>query len=208
MHWRLDGYDNETQGFTILRPPHPPPEGFRFHKKFRSLACPVCWRIDELKALKKGIPEGVELPRKRTDHLISQDGWDVVSERFKSVLNSIKGLKASFFPIPGHEDYFVLVPKDLIRPAVESMKFYKPGKWPKSEKEGPFQLRKEPCSGCGRPRYGWRPDWFEAPPETVFAGVIIEIQGKMSISIIMNDEVADALKAAKLTGWRKLALKS
>lgn len=208
MHWVLDGYDNDTKGFMILKAPQLTADGSRVREEYRSLACPICRRIDEMKAFKKGIPEDVVLPKKRTDHLISLDGWDVVSERFKSALSSIKGVKAAFFPIPGHDDYFVVVPKELIRPAVESMRFYKVGKFPKSEREGPFQLGEHPCRGCGRPIYGWRSDWYEAPPGTVFAGVVLEIEGRMSIAIIMNDEVADALKAAKLTGWRKLALKS
>lgn len=208
MHWVLDGYDNQTKGFMILKAPQLNADGSRVREEHQSLACPVCRRIDELKALKKRIPDGVALPKRRTDLLISLDGWDVVSERFKSVLCSLKGVKASFFPIPGHDDYFVLLPKELIRPPVETMKFYKPGKWPKSEREGPFQLRQQPCSGCGRPGYGWRSDWFEAPSGTVFSGVVIEIEGRMSIAIIMNDDVVEALKTAKLTGWRKLALKS
>lgn len=208
MHWQLDGYDSNTDGFTILKAPKLAPDGTRLREEYRSLACPICRRIDELKAFRKGIPGGIIFPNKRTDHLISLDGWDVVSGRFKSVLSSIKGVEASFFPIPGQDDYFVVVPKELIRPSVETMKFYKAGKWPKSEQEGPFQLRMAPCSSCGRPVYGWRSNWYQAPPETVFAGVIVEIEGRMSIAIIMNDDVVNALKAAKLTGWRKLALKS
>ena len=203
MHWQIGTYDNHDS-IRILKKPASKEE-FRFREEYRDIACGTCGRIDELAALRRGIHHDVELPKKTTDFVRSNDHWYLISAKARDVLLQLKGVQAEFLEIPSSPSHFVVIPKKLIYPPPRT-KFYGSNPFPKQGDV--FQMRRRPCKGCGRPVIGWRNDWFDAPAATVFSGVVLEIEGGMSIPIIMNDDVVSALKAAKLTGWRKHALKS
>jgi hypothetical protein len=203
MHWELSGFDR-ADSFSLLWECPSQSNVIGLRDCYRDLLCSKCGRIDEFKALQRGLALDVKAPRRSTDLNFSNDAWLVVSGRARKVLDDISGVDVTYYDMPNDPDYFVLVPNVLL---------YPPRNAPFSTSPYPvdgmtFRMSRHPCEECGRPQIGWYPDQFDAPSDTIVSGVVLDIEGGRSIAIIVNDNVVKALKKAKLTGWRKQALKS
>jgi hypothetical protein len=202
-YWTIDGYDRKAE-FWILRE-RLENGALGFRDEYLGLVCNDCGRVDELRALKRGISIYVHTPTRATDYLISDDRFKVVSSRMKKVLESITGVEVRFFQLPEDPNFWVLYPVKLFKPP-KSTRFYGPTERPR---EGDvFQIRSKACTGCGRyVEVTWREEWFRVPRPVKLAGVFLDRTPTASIIPIVDDEVRLALRKAKLSGWRATRLK-
>lgn len=173
-------------------------EGPILRAEYRDLACPKCRKFDELAALERGINPEVKL-RVQRDAVESEDGILVVSEKSKTALESVPGLQALFFPLPGSPGYYALYPIHLFRAPPDAQR-YTPME--DARPEDAFQVRSRPCQECGRlSSVTFMDEYFAVPEGVVLAGAMVEWRHVVRTSWIGSESVANAIEARKLTGW-------
>ena len=100
---------------------------------YRDLRCDTCGKIDELLALRRGLPVELKIRSKR-DFVGSGDDFLLVSRWARDFLTSIGLLGADFVSLPSDPNYFVLVPQ-VVETDLSTIG---------------YRLIGEPCTGCGR----------------------------------------------------------
>jgi hypothetical protein len=66
---------------------------------YRDLSCPTCGKIDERKALNKGLPLGIRITSKRP-YLHSREFIKMVDDRGRAIFTDLFGGNIQFFEIP------------------------------------------------------------------------------------------------------------
>ncbi len=197
----LDGYDRKARFWLLHEEQSAAPP--RVRQRYASLVCPVCNRLDALKALRRGLEPGVCPPARFPDIGWTDDHLCVISRQTKRVLASVRGVQAHYFELPEAAGYFAVFPKRVFHPPATTRKYQ--GDEPPRFAE-PFQIRKGACKSCGRLReVTWISEWYEIPKRVPFAGVAVGY-GKSSVALIISGEVRAAFEAAKITGWRTHAI--
>ncbi len=196
-YWSLDTYSRSSPCFILLH--YDRTHGISVRDEYQKLMCPKCGRIDELKALRRGVSTSVQLPKNAPDIFTSDDWLHVVSTRAKDTLDGVRGVKMKCFPIPD-SDHWVLWPSKL---------FYAPGKSDFRPAGGipvdspAIKIRKPPCKTCGRLReVTWTSDDFIVPSPITLAGVYLDRARVVSIGVVISATVKQTLESAKITGWR------
>lgn len=168
-------YDDDTRGRLALRP------------EYQDLACPVCGKFDENRALSRGISPEFK-PKTRRDWVGSADDRILASARFRDVVTGVDGLE--FLPLPARSDYFLVSCVHVVET---------------DERLAGFENR-QPCPACGRFRerlVGPRLASMRLPAEgrSVFVSEIANENAKVSYRPMFADEVlVGMLRDAKVSG--------
>jgi hypothetical protein len=104
QYFVLGGYDRRAR-FSLLyeeQTAAPP----RVRPRYASLVCPACNRIDKLKALKRGLEPDLFIPARFPDIGWSDDPICVISPRAKRAFDSVRGVQAHYFELPGAPGVF------------------------------------------------------------------------------------------------------
>ena len=155
---------------------------------YRDLQCPKCKKIDEIKAMKRGLVE-CHIEETKADYFGTHDGMICVSARFKTVLSKIGVKDIDYYPIPRKgREYYVFVPT---RRVWAKRSFFKYGR---------------KCVECGRYKtvYGGPSSLEMKLPDEPNVVCIMDIppekEGGIMLAPMAGEDVVKALKAAKLTG--------
>lgn len=174
-----------------------PPETLR--KEYSKLLCKACELFDPLEAIKIGLSPEIKIPsplRKR-DIFSSGDGRVVVSSACRATLESVPGLTAHFFPLPGDVGFSVMLPAE---------KFLSITKVVVNGSMGKDVLRAEgpKCKVCDRfPFMMLSLPIVKFKSKIPFGGVVLDggpLHGNRE-TWFASDAVRLAVKKAKLKGW-------
>lgn len=202
-YFNVDAFDRRAPFWVIYHQPRGAPPQLR--PRYEKLKCPGCNRVDMLRALKSGLDSDVSPPPKFPDIGWCDDHLLVVSEPAREAIDSVPGVKAHYFQLALATNYFVLYPKVVFEPP-PSTRQYEPDEPP--EPGDTFQIRKGPCKVCGRNLEAtWIRDWYEIPKRVPLAGIVIERARSCPLTLVIDDQVQAALKSARITGWRTLAIR-
>ena len=166
------------------------------HPIYRDLQCGKCKKIDEVKALERGLIE-CQIEEMKADYFRSNDGMLCINERFKKLLDSagIAGLKYYPAPNPTGKKYYVWIPTRQV-----------------SAKRSAFKFSRR-CSECGRFKtvYGGPSTLdMELPDEPKVICVVDvppETEGGIMLIPIAGEDVVKLLKQATLNGILALRIK-
>ena len=100
--------------------------GVTLNEDYADLRCPKCKKIDELKALKRGLGE-CQIRERKADFFASHEGMSCVSLEFKQCLEAagVRGLEYYAAPNAIGRSVFVIVPTLRVKAKKSAFKFGK-----------------------------------------------------------------------------------
>lgn len=170
-------------------------------KEYAPFSCPECEMFTKgtLAVFEEvGIPKDVHIPLKR-DLMGSHCRQEIVSSRFKKMIEDFEGAEAVFLPIPNNPEYFIFFPRRLVEFPANMPVVHWTKKPPAKDILFAYSADHE-CSTCtNRPVFFWE-KFFAPPKEAVLGGIQTVGIGPVSYYIFVNEALAIALKKARLTG--------
>ena len=153
-----------------------------FRPMYKDLACPKCGKIDELKALQRGIDQEITFQIKR-DLFGSVEHLYIVSDPVRMVLDSFPDSNVDYYEFPSVPGYYVSMPRKMIYPTFDS---------------GSFQSVAGVCPECGRHR---EVIWGSVLPtiKKDFAVGVFFLERRCGIgcAMVVAEYVAQALKSTR-----------
>ena len=196
-YWDLDTFDRSSAFFVLWH--YRPEGGIGPRPEYARLTCAECGCTDTLKALRKGISSEVTIPKRPTDLMCSDDNLLVVSLRLKKLLESRPGCNLKYFPLHDGSGYHVIWPSRMFYPA--QAKLRPVGGTPISSPA--FGSTKDTCPKCHRLKnVTFQSDDFEIPKPWPIVSVYSDQRRLPLLVLMIDDELKQALRAAKITGWR------
>jgi hypothetical protein len=143
--------------------------------QYKPLACRLCGKIDERKALELGLSPDITINESH-DLLSSYESLYITSTRLREIIESIPGSNVDFFTLPSTPNYNVALPR----------KVYLPVKGQNS-----FRLFTNRCNQCGRYREVVRGDGNPEIQEQCVIGVFFleNRVGMMSVWVAKQDVI-------------------
>ncbi len=177
-----------------LRLFHAKPGRKAVRPEFTDLACSECNQVDELAALQRGVAAAVKPPPDNVQLAMTDDGILLVSATVRSVLEDVAGDDLRYFPFPDC-DVSIVWPKHIVRLPDDA-----PLRTGSKQQTTALALTSPRCGNCGRPRsVTVRPSHGHYEPSQMIVGLSLE----PGFWFVAHQRVGDALKAAKVTGWRR-----
>ena len=196
-YWRLDTFDRSSAFFVLWH--YRPEGGIGPRPEYARLTCAECGCTDTLKALRKGISPEVTIPKRPTDLMCSDDNLLVVSPRLKKLLESRPGCNLKYFPLHDGSGYHVIWPSRMFYPAQAKLRPV----GGTSISSPAFGSIKDTCPKCHRLKtVTFRSDEFEIPKPWPIVSVYSDRRRLPLLVLMIDDELKQVLRAAKITGWR------
>src|SRR5262245_16843926 len=170
---------------SVLFNIYPPDPRLQLRETYRDLACPSCGRVDERKALKRGIEGGIDFPKKTPDLFPSCDDFYIVSQRMRDFLSKFGDARIDYYSFPSDPRVFVGIPETLFFIKRNDTAF---------DCEG-F------CSRCRRVgAAAWGTTLFDLPEDLTLAAFWFE-KGRNAAPIwVCSEALMQALKKSGLKG--------
>jgi len=162
----------------------------RIRKRYASLACAKCGKVDEYAALSLGVDPNV-IVRTKKDYFGTFDHFDCVSQRLRAILEQANVSGVGFVELPKSRSYSILVPKFRVHVDLAT---------------SAMQFRRKPCPICGRYQEstGYPPlRSMELPTErlVMFMPDFLPEKSDARMAVwIASEDVVKLLQDANITG--------
>jgi len=185
---------NVRRELKTLRLFHSKPDRKLVRPEFVDLACSECNKVDELASLQRGVAAGVKPPPDDVQLAMTDDGILLVSAAVRSVLEDVASEDLRYFPFPD-SDISIAWPNHIICLPDDA-----PLHTGSKQQTTVLAVASPRCRTCNRPRHVTvRPSRGRYEESQKIVGLSLE----PGFWFVAQAKVGDALKAAKITGWRR-----